>query len=140
TAHSLQPDYSPRHTHADLSRPPAAPTAPSQSAFVVTLRRYCSTARPPFCAFRRPFLTPILTQLLLTNGAFLSIKYRALAIAPHLNWRSDAMLPIEETILDKLGNGPCCLDEVVTGLPHFSWGEIFVAVQCMSRDRRVFLL
>ena len=49
------------------------------------------------------------------------------------------MLPIEGAIIEKLQSGPCCFDEVVTGLPNFSWGEIFVAVDCMSRDRRVFL-
>ena len=49
------------------------------------------------------------------------------------------MLPIEEAILDKLRSGPCCFDDVVTHLPNFSWGEIFVAVDCMSRDGRVFL-
>ena len=49
------------------------------------------------------------------------------------------MLPIEEAILDKLRSGPCCFDEVVTELPNFSWGEVFVAVDCMSRDGRVFL-
>ena len=49
------------------------------------------------------------------------------------------MLPIEEAILDKLRSGPCCFDEVVMGLPNFSWGEVFVAVDCMSRDGRVFL-
>jgi len=49
------------------------------------------------------------------------------------------MLPIEEAILDKLRSGPCCFDEVVTSLPNFSWGEVFVAADCMSRDGRVFL-
>ena len=49
------------------------------------------------------------------------------------------MLPIEEVILEKLRSGPCCFDEVVTTLPNFSWGEVFVAVDCMSRDGRVFL-
>ena len=49
------------------------------------------------------------------------------------------MLPIEDTILDKLRNGPCCLDEVVTTLSNFSWGEIFAAVDRMSRDGRVLL-
>ena len=49
------------------------------------------------------------------------------------------MLPIEEAILDKLRSGPTSFDEVVTGLPNFSWGEVFVAVDCMSRDGRVFL-
>jgi hypothetical protein len=49
------------------------------------------------------------------------------------------MLPIEEAIIEKLRSGPCCFDEVVTGLSNFSWGELFVAVDCMSRDGRVFL-
>jgi hypothetical protein len=49
------------------------------------------------------------------------------------------MLPIEEAIIEKLRGGPCCFDEVVTGLSNFSWGEVFVAVDCMSRDGRVFL-
>ena len=41
--------------------------------------------------------------------------------------------------MEKLRSGPCCFDEVVTYLPNFSWGEIFVAVDCMSRDGRVVL-
>jgi hypothetical protein len=49
------------------------------------------------------------------------------------------MMPIEEAIIEKLRSGPGCFDEVVTGLPNFSWAEIFVAVDCMSRDGRVFL-
>ena len=47
---------------------------------------------------------------------------------------------IEDAIIDKLRSGPCCFDEVVTSLPNFSWGEIFVAVDRMSRDKRVSLL
>jgi len=47
---------------------------------------------------------------------------------------------LEEAIVEKLRNdGPCCFDDVVAGLPNFSWGQIFVAVDCMSRDGRVFL-
>ena len=50
------------------------------------------------------------------------------------------MLPVEEAITEKLRkDGPCCLDEIVTGLPKFSWGQIFFAVDCMSRDGRVCL-
>jgi len=49
------------------------------------------------------------------------------------------MLPIEEAIIEKLRSGPCSFDEVVTHLPNFSWGEIFVAIDCMSRDGQVFL-
>lgn len=50
------------------------------------------------------------------------------------------MLPVEEAIVEKLRNdGPCCLDDVVTGFPNFSWGQIFVAIDCMSREGRVFL-
>ena len=50
------------------------------------------------------------------------------------------MLLLEEAIVEKLRvDGPCCFDEIVTGLPNFSWGQIFVAVDCMSRDGRVFI-
>jgi len=51
------------------------------------------------------------------------------------------MMPIEETIIETLRrSGPCCLDDVVAYLPNFSWGEVFLAVDRMSRDGRVFLL
>jgi hypothetical protein len=49
------------------------------------------------------------------------------------------MRPIEEAILEKLQSGPCSFDEVVSGLPNFRWGEVFVAVDRMSRDGRVLL-
>ena len=49
------------------------------------------------------------------------------------------MWPIEETIIQRLGSGPWCFEEVVTYLPNFSWGEIFVAVDRMSRDGRLLL-
>ena len=54
--------------------------------------------------------------------------------------RFDAMLPIEQAIVDRLRSGPCCFDDIVTDLPNFSWGEVFVAVDCMSRDGRVSLI
>ena len=50
------------------------------------------------------------------------------------------MLPVEKAIIEKLRSGPCCCNEFVTGLPNSSSAEIFVAVDCISRDRRVFLL
>ena len=50
------------------------------------------------------------------------------------------MMPIEEAINEKLRrSGPCCLDVVVTTLPNFSWGEVFLAVDRMSRDGRLLL-
>jgi hypothetical protein len=49
------------------------------------------------------------------------------------------MLSIEEAIIEKLRSGPCCFDDVVTEFSNFIWGEVFVAVDCMSRDGRVFL-
>ena len=60
--------------------------------------------------------------------------------APHYNGRSDAMMPIEVAIIEKLRrSGPLYLDEVVLYLPNFSWGEIFIAVDRMSRDGRLLL-
>jgi hypothetical protein len=50
------------------------------------------------------------------------------------------MTPIEEAIVGKLrDSGPCCLDDVVTYLPNFSWGEVFSAVDRMSRNGRLLL-
>jgi hypothetical protein len=50
------------------------------------------------------------------------------------------MRPIETAIIDTLQrNGPHYLDDVVTALPDSSWGEVFAAVDRMSRDGRVLL-
>jgi hypothetical protein len=50
------------------------------------------------------------------------------------------MMPVEEAIIEKLRrNGPCCLDDVVSYLPNLSWGEVFLAVDRMSRDGRLLL-
>lgn len=51
------------------------------------------------------------------------------------------MLPIEEHVVNTLQRiGPCCLEDVATCLPNFSWGEVFLAVDRMARDGRVSLL
>jgi hypothetical protein len=45
------------------------------------------------------------------------------------------MLSVDEAIVEKLrSDGPCCFDELVIDLPDYSWGQIFLAVDCMSRD------
>ena len=50
------------------------------------------------------------------------------------------MTPIEEDIIENLRrSGPCSLDEVVTYLPLFSWGEVFCAVDRMSKDGRLIV-
>ena len=54
------------------------------------------------------------------------------------------MMPInasaEEVVIEMLRKAsPCCLDDLVTYLPNLSWGEVFVAVDRMSRDGRVSL-
>ena len=50
------------------------------------------------------------------------------------------MMPIEEAIIETLrSGGPGCLDDVIRYLPNLSWGEIFLAVDRMSRDGRVLL-
>ncbi len=50
------------------------------------------------------------------------------------------MLSVDESIVEKLrSDGPCSFDEVVMGLPKYTWGQIFVAVDCMSRDGRLSL-
>ena len=51
------------------------------------------------------------------------------------------MTPIEEAIIDMLRQrGPCCQDDVVAYLRDFSWGEIFGAINRLSRNGRVVLL
>jgi hypothetical protein len=50
------------------------------------------------------------------------------------------MMSIEEAIVGKLReSGPCCLDDSVTSLANFSWGEVFSAVDGMSRVGRLLL-
>jgi hypothetical protein len=50
------------------------------------------------------------------------------------------MMPIKEAIVEKLPkSGPCCLDDSVTSLANFSWGEVFSAVDGMSRVGRLLL-
>jgi hypothetical protein len=45
------------------------------------------------------------------------------------------MTPIEAAIVEKLReSGSCCLDDVVTSLSNSNWGEVFAAVNRMSRD------
>jgi hypothetical protein len=49
-------------------------------------------------------------------------------------------MPIEEDIIELLRiRGPYCLDDVVTYRPDLSWGEVFKAIDRMSRDGRVVL-
>jgi hypothetical protein len=49
-------------------------------------------------------------------------------------------MPIEAAILELLRiRGPCGLDDVVTYRPNRSWGEVFRAIDRMSRDGWVVL-
>ena len=46
----------------------------------------------------------------------------------------------EKAVIEMLQRtGPCCLDDLVKYLPSLSWGEVFVAVDRMSRDGRLLL-
>jgi len=50
------------------------------------------------------------------------------------------MRPIDAAIVETLQrSGPCSLDDVVTSLSVFSWGEVFDSVARLSRDGRVLL-
>jgi hypothetical protein len=58
--------------------------------------------------------------------------------------RRFAMMPIasvqEKAVIEMMRKtGPCCLDDLVTHLLNLSWGEVFVAVDRMSRDGRLLL-
>jgi hypothetical protein len=46
----------------------------------------------------------------------------------------------EKAVIEMLRtSGPCCLDDLVTYLPNLSWGEVFVAVDRISRDGRLLI-
>ena len=50
------------------------------------------------------------------------------------------MTLMEKAITEKLReNGPCSLDDIVKALSNSSWGEVFLAVDRMSRDGRLVL-
>ena len=50
------------------------------------------------------------------------------------------MMLIEAAIAQTLQrSGPCCLYDLVTSLSSSNWGEVFAAVDRMSRDGRVVL-
>jgi len=51
------------------------------------------------------------------------------------------MTHIEEAIIDKLrSSGPCGLDDIFTHLsPLYSWSEVFIAVDQMSRNGGVLI-
>lgn len=46
----------------------------------------------------------------------------------------------EEAVLEMLQKaGPCSLDDLVMQLPNFSWSEVFLAVDRMSREGLLLL-
>ena len=47
---------------------------------------------------------------------------------------------VEDALVTELEDrGPCRLDDLVEQLPSYSWNEIFIAVDRMSREGRVTL-
>lgn len=47
-------------------------------------------------------------------------------------------MSIEQATIEKpRRSGPCCLDDIVPYLPNLSWGEVFLAIDRMSRDGRL---
>jgi hypothetical protein len=55
------------------------------------------------------------------------------------------MVPIDVTVAEAAviemlrKSGPCSFDDLIRNLPNFSWGEVFVAVDQMSRDGRLLI-
>jgi hypothetical protein len=46
----------------------------------------------------------------------------------------------EEVVIEILQRtGPCSLDDLVRSLPYLTWGEVFVAVDRMSRKGRLWV-
>ena len=53
---------------------------------------------------------------------------------------STKVTAVEEAVIEMLERtGPCCLEDVLEHLQDLSWGEVFAAVDRMSRDGRVLL-
>src|SRR5437868_6468166 len=98
---------------------------------------------PLLVSGRRVGFRPIVIPLHQTKlGSFLAPKAHISinnAGITYFNRRSDAMLTIEEAIINKLRSGPCGSDELVIDLSDFSWAQLFDAVDCMSRDGRLSL-
>jgi PAS domain-containing protein len=87
------------------------------------------------------FMNPAAERLL--GWTFGELRGRKMHDVAHYKHRDGTAFPAEDCagfrVLHLRNAGPCCFDEVVAGLPNFSWGQIFVAVHRMARDRRVFL-
>jgi hypothetical protein len=54
------------------------------------------------------------------------------------------MIPINSSVEEVVAEmvrktSPCCLEDLVTYLPNLTWGEVFLAVDRMSRDGRLLL-
>ena len=55
------------------------------------------------------------------------------------------MMPIDVTVAEAAviemlrKSGPCSFDSLISNLPNFNWGEVFVAVDQMSRDGRLLI-
>jgi hypothetical protein len=46
----------------------------------------------------------------------------------------------EDVVIETLQkSGPCSFDDLIRYLPNLSWGEVFVAVDRMSRDGRLLI-
>ena len=51
----------------------------------------------------------------------------------HVLSSGGVLLPAEKAIVNKLRqDGPCRFEDVIMGLPKFTWREIFVAVDCIT--------
>ena len=51
----------------------------------------------------------------------------------HVLSSGGVLLPAEKAIVNKLRqDGPCRFEDVIMGLPKFTWREIFVAVECIT--------
>jgi hypothetical protein len=47
---------------------------------------------------------------------------------------------LDEVVIDKLqSRGPCFLEDLVKSLPALSWGQVFSAVDRMSKNGRLWL-
>src|ERR1051326_4129999 len=89
----------------------------------VAERHYLLPQHPHKAEFHRKCLTPRSVWCLLEIGGFFS-RLRCGLCTSLFYRRSDAMLPVEHAIIEKLRSGPCLFDEVVSELSDFSWQKL----------------
>src|ERR1700752_780650 len=114
------------------------------------MTRSSSTPHPlPYKPGKRWFIyttkTSQVCRYAFDHHSAIRTAYRGRRNQPHDTlsdrWRDSTMSPVETAIVQTLQQrGSCCLDGLGPYPPNFSWGEIFLTVDRMSRTGQISLL